>query len=408
MRLNWKKDWTLLVVLFLVLRLVYAALGAVAAAGAQPQPLASGPIYAAAGSLLRGDAFSEAFVNIWLRWDSGWYLKIAAFGYDAADGSIAFQPLYPALARLLDALIGNELLSALLIASLACLAVLLLFYEVALGEGLSREAALQAVFFLAFFPSAFFLCAAYTDSLFLALALGAWLLARRRSWLAAGLLGGLATLTRLQGALLTPVLLWAFLADCANASASKPLEGARQVAGLLVSRDGWRRLSAWLKRPAWIGVLFPALAFAAYSLWLRWSGLGGIPTGLEQHWGIRTVMPWEGFRLFLERLFTTQRVFIDWIDLAMLILVLGLLVVGLFCLDPALSLYNWLSLALFFMRGTPPHLLDSFNRYFLSLFPAFFMLGQMRSRALRLALWVLSFGLQVFLLLGFLDWRWVA
>jgi len=60
------------------------------------------------------------------------------------------------------------------------------------------------------------------------------------------------------------------------------------------------------------------------------------------------------------------------------------------------------------MRGTPPHLLDSFNRYLLSLFPAFLVLGGVRSQVLRLGLWVVSFGLQIFLLLGFLDWRWVA
>ena len=95
---------------------------------------------------------------------------------------------------------------------------------------------------------------------------------------------------------------------------------------------------------------------------------------------------------------------------------LALLVVGLFRLNPALSLYNFLTLSLFFMRGTPPHLLDSFSRYFLGLFPAFIMVAQLatiiiaglRYRTLRAALWLISFGLQIFLLMGFLDWRWVA
>jgi 5-carboxymethyl-2-hydroxymuconate isomerase len=60
------------------------------------------------------------------------------------------------------------------------------------------------------------------------------------------------------------------------------------------------------------------------------------------------------------------------------------------------------------MRGTPPHLLDSFNRYLLALFPVFLVLAKIRSRALRLGIWVVSFGMQIFLLLGFLDWRWIA
>jgi hypothetical membrane protein len=136
--------------------------------------------------------------------------------------------------------------------------------------------------------------------------------------------------------------------------------------------------------------------------------LGSIPLTLEEHWGIRTVTPWTGIALFLQRLLTTPRVFVDWIDLAALAAALVLIGLGLPRLDPALSLYSGLTLALFFKRGTPPHLLDSFSRYLLSLFPIFLLLGRMRARFLRLGWWTVSLGLQVFLLLGFLDWRWVA
>jgi len=406
--MQWKKEWTLLIALFLTLRLVSSALGVVIASGPDPEPLASGPIYTAADSLLHQDRLSHLLVNVWERWDTGWYLKIAGFGYNAADGTVSFMPLYPGLVHVLGTVIGNELLSALLISSLACLLTILLFYEVALREGLGETSALWASFFFAFFPSFFFLFAAYTDSLFLALTLGTWLAARDRRWIAAGLLGSLATLCRLQGAVLSPVLGWVFLAGAAGVPAAQPLEQVRQVAGLWADRIGRRKLWAALKDPVWLAVLAPALTFLAYSLYLQLSGLGSIPATLEQHWGIRTVAPWTGLGLFLQRLFTTPRVFIDWVDLASLLVVLVLLGLGLSRLNPALSLYSWLALALFFMRGTPPHLLDSFNRYLLSLFPIFLVLGRMRSRFLRLGLWVISFGLQIFLLLGFLDWRWVG
>ncbi len=407
-KLTWKQEWTLLIALFLALRLVYSALGFVAASGPDPEPLASGPIYDAAATLLHPDRLSHLLVNVWERWDTGWYLKIAAFGYSPSDGTVSFLPLYPGLAGGLGALTGNYLLAALLVSNLACLAALLLFYEVALGEGLSRPAALGATFFFAFFPTFFFLYAGYSDSLFLALTLGAWLCARRKSWLLAGLLGGLATLCRLQGALLTPVLLWAFLADAAGASGSGPGEQIRMVAGLVRGRVGWGKLGAALGHPAWLGTLVPALAFLGYTLYLRLAGLGSIPAALEQHWGIRTVMPWTGFGLFLQRLVGRPRVFVDFVDLACLLVVAVLLLVGLKRLDPALSLYAWLTLALFFMRGTPPHLLDSFSRYMLAVFPAFLVLGRLRRPALRAVLWAVSFSLQIFLLLGFLDWRWVA
>ena len=391
---GWKREWALPLALFLTLRLVASALGYVLASGPDPEPLASGPVYTAADSLLHPDRFSHLFVNVWERWDTGWYLKIAALGYDPADGTASFSPLYPWLTGALGRLTGDYLLSALLISNLAALAVFILLYEAARAEGLTGEQPAFAVLFLGFFPSAFFLFAAYTDSLFLAFALGVWLAARQGKWLLAGLLGGLATLTRLQGALLTPVLVLLWLKETAGFSQLQPAT--------------WRRSLATLRAPSWLATLLPALAFAGWIIFLRAAGLGSVPATLAEHWGIRTVAPWTGVWLFIERLFTDRLYFIDFVNLAVLAGVLVLLVLGLRRVDPALSLYAWLSLAVFFMRGTPPHLLDSFNRYLLALFPAFLVLAKVRSRPLRLALWVVSFGLQTLLLIGFLDWRWIA
>jgi hypothetical protein len=204
-------------------------------------------------------------------------------------------------------------------------------------------------------------------------------------------------MTRLQGGLLTLVLGFAWL----------------RSAG--VSLRNWRTLSA-LRTPSWLATLLPALASAGWAVALRAAGLGSAPEALAEHWGYRTVAPWTGVWLFFERLFTRQLYFIDYVDLTILAGVVVTLVLGLrrplgslgAGLDPALSLYAWLSLAVFFMRGTPPHLLDSFNRYLLALFPAFLVLAKVRSKAVRLAVWVISFGLQTLLLMGFLDWRWIA
>ncbi len=391
---GWKRGWIFPLALFLTLRLVASALGTVIASGPDPEPLSSGPVFAAADSLLHTDRISHLFVNVWERWDTGWYLKIAGFGYDASDGTITYAPLFPTLTRWLAFLTGNYLVSALLISNLAALAVFILLYEVARAEGLTGAQPAFAVLFLGFFPSAFFLFAAYTDALFLAFVLGTWLAARRGKWLLAGLLGGLAALTRLQGALLTPVLILLWLQETAGFNLFQPAT--------------WRRSLAALRTPSWLATLLPALACAGWMLSLRAAGLGSVPATLAEHWGIRTVAPWTGVWLFLERLFTHQLYFIDFVDLAVLAGVLVLLVLALRRLDPALCVYAWLSLALFFMRGSPPHLLDSFNRYLLSLFPVFLVLAKVRSLPLRLTVWVVSFGLQTFLLLGFLDWRWIA
>jgi hypothetical protein len=394
LRRGWKREWLLCLIIFLTLRLIATYLGYTVASGPAPEPLASGPTYVAADSLLHQDRFSQLFVNVWQRWDTGWYLKIAAFGYAPADGTASFSPLYPWLIGGLGALTGNFLLSALLISNLAALAIFLLFYEVARVEGLTSEQSGFAVLSLALFPSAFFLFAAYTDSLFLAFVLGAWLAARRQRWMLAGVLGGFATLTRMQGGLLMPVLALLWLQEAA---------GFR-----MFDSTTWRKSLTALRNPTWLATLFPGLAFVGWNLYLTAAGLGSVPKTLAAHWGIRTVLPWIGIGLFINRFFTTPRVFIDYVDLVALAFILILLIVGLRRLNPLLSFYAWLSLALFFMRGTPPHLLDSFSRYMLAVFPAFLIVARIPKRALRMTLWVVSFILQTFLLMGFLDWRWIA
>jgi hypothetical protein len=410
MRLKWKQDWTLLIILFLLLRLLFSAMGLAVALGPTPVPQASGAEYDSTIPLLHLDKISQLMVNVWYRWDTGWYLQIAAFGYIPGSGNIAFMPLYSWLIHGLAILTGNYLLSALIIANLAALAVFFLLYEAANLEGLNSRTSMTVVMFFALFPTAFFLFAAYTESLFLALVLGFWLAARRKAWLLAGLLGGLATLCRVQGVILCIVLAWLWLASLVESGAvsTGPLAQARQVMGLVTSRSGWRTILASLHHPAWVGILIPAFTFAGYSLVLRLMNLNSISDTLNSYWQIRPVMPWTGLALFIKRLFTTQLIFIDFLDLIFLATMLVLLVIGLRRLDPALSLYSWLTLAVLFTRGTPPTLLMSFSRYLLVLFPAFFILGKIRSRRLRLGLWMLSFILEIMMLFGFLQWRFIA
>src|SRR5947199_1053148 len=49
-------------------------------------------------------ANGHPFINMWSRWDAGWYLEIAQNGYSFTPGKqsdVAFFPLYPNLIRLL-------------------------------------------------------------------------------------------------------------------------------------------------------------------------------------------------------------------------------------------------------------------------------------------------------------------
>jgi len=145
--------------------------------------------------------------DVWARWDSVWFLRIAEHGYTTVgNGEAAFYPLYPLTLAGLGRAFGGHYVAAGIVASLAAaLVAFLLLYRLA-EERLGADGARRAVLYLAVFPTSLFLQAVYTESLFLALALGAFLLAERRRWAAAGAATGLAMLARIAGVALLPAL----------------------------------------------------------------------------------------------------------------------------------------------------------------------------------------------------------
>jgi len=157
------------------------------------------------------------------RWDSVWYLAIADGGY--GDGAReAFFPLYPLLVKLVGAPLGSALVGgALLSTALLGVALVLLHRLVALDN--ERAVARNAVLVTALFPMSFFFSAVYSESLFLALSVGAVYAARRERWMWAGLLGMLAATTRSAGVLLLVPLAMIYLWDIGRPSlrAHRPL-----------------------------------------------------------------------------------------------------------------------------------------------------------------------------------------
>jgi len=142
------------------------------------------------------------FLDVWARWDAGWYLSIVRQGYTFArdaQSSAAFFPLYPALVRALRWLTGDALSAGLLISNATLLGALVYLYrltELLIGQ---RDAAERAVFYAAAFPSAFFFSSMYTESLFLLVTVAAAYHARRQQWVWAAFWGMLATATRVPG-----------------------------------------------------------------------------------------------------------------------------------------------------------------------------------------------------------------
>jgi Mannosyltransferase (PIG-V) len=116
-----------------------------------------------------------SFTDVWARWDSVFFVRIAEHGYDKA--SAAFYPLYPTIVAVVGrAFFGHYVLAGIVVSLAACLGAFALLYQLA-EERLGPDGAWRTVLYLAIFPTALFLQAVYSESLYLLLVLAAFLAA---------------------------------------------------------------------------------------------------------------------------------------------------------------------------------------------------------------------------------------
>jgi mannosyltransferase PIG-V len=219
-------------------------------------------------------------VDVWARWDSVWFLRIAEEGYGAAEeATAAFYPLYPLVVGILGrALLGHYVLAGVLVSLAATLGAFTLLYRLA-ERRLGPDGARRAVVYLAVFPFAVFLGAVYSEALFLFLALASFLLAERGSFLGAGIAAGLAWLTRPLGVALVPALVLLAWRAPRRAEALVRLTAAPALFALYPLYLWWR-------------VGDPLAFLRAEDVWTRhvsWAGpLGGLWDGLRAGWaGVR-------------------------------------------------------------------------------------------------------------------------
>src|SRR6185295_14727627 len=137
----------------------------------------------------------EGWLGMWNRWDAPHYLDLAQNGYPHESGVREFLlvllPLYPLTIRLAYWIVRDWEIAALLVSNLCCAGAFVYFFLLNRLE-YSERAARRALFFLAIFPTAYFLHVGYAESLFLLLSIAAFYHARRGQWLLCGLLGMLA------------------------------------------------------------------------------------------------------------------------------------------------------------------------------------------------------------------------
>jgi Mannosyltransferase (PIG-V) len=149
---------------------------------------------------------------LWNRWDAHWYIAIAAHGYTDVLSS-AFFPLFPALMRLFGepfaGFAGNTayLVSGIIIANTAFLVALVLFHRL-IWQQWDAASAQLATLLLVCYPKTVFTAAPYGESIFLVLALGAYMVIHQGHLKAAIVLIFLATLDRQVGIALLIPLAW--------------------------------------------------------------------------------------------------------------------------------------------------------------------------------------------------------
>ncbi len=107
------------------------------------------------------DAWYLPFSN----WDAQLYLSIADRGYNGIQ-NWAFYPLFPLCIRLMNLVIGNIYLAALVLNFVLSYLCVHLFYACA-RYYLPKPAALKSVLLFLSFPSAFFMSVIYNEALFL-------------------------------------------------------------------------------------------------------------------------------------------------------------------------------------------------------------------------------------------------
>ncbi|HEX2194307.1 MAG TPA: glycosyltransferase family 39 protein [Candidatus Limnocylindria bacterium] len=360
-------------------------------------------IGAAAYAMATGRLDAIGALETWNRWDAPHYLDLVVFGYRAVDDGtligpdgyrsvypgdlplyIVFYPLFPWLATAVNAVVGDPLVSAFVVSSVASLFVAPLMYRL-VREDEDVGVALRAAWFLLIFPTAYFLHIGYTESLFMALVLGSFLAGRTRHWWIAGLLGGLAALTRINGLVLLPAL------------------AAEAFTQWYEQPRGQRRL-----RMEWLAIGLVGVGFLAY-IGLNLAIYGEPFTFLRvqrEHWFKELAPPWEAISAAVGWLRSDDpdTVFIHGsMELAFVVIGLLAVLISAFRLRPSYFAWtagNWL---LF----TSTSFLLSMPRYTLTLFPVMVLLALPTRRVwLLAALSAVSLAAFVYFAIRFATGSW--
>jgi hypothetical protein len=238
-------------------------------------------------------------LGIYGQWDYTWYQAIAAHGYFSGRGpgsdGAAFLPGFPLVLAAVHLIVRNWVVAGLLISLVAGGVAL-----VCIGRLGGERAALC----LLTAPAAMYLIVGYSEALFLAFALPAWMAAKRRDWPLASLLAACAGLVRVNGVFLIAALM---------------------LAAVMSPRGQRLRATAVTSLAALGPAGFEIYLWAGSGSWTAWL------TANRNGWGLRFVGPWMSLRNTWDRAFghglTPERAAMFQLEIACMAVALALTIV---------------------------------------------------------------------------------
>ncbi|HEY0756613.1 MAG TPA: glycosyltransferase family 39 protein [Ktedonobacteraceae bacterium] len=339
-------------------------------------------------------AFPQSLWLMWSRFDGGFYIQIAQSNYWAASTlhertDWVFYPLFPLLisggAKLLGGSSAAYYIAGILIANIAGVFMMVYLYLLVRREFNSKIAS-RSVLYLALFPTGFFFSAVFTESLLLGLTIACIYYARRQSWWLAGLCGGLAALTRLQGITLIVPVAWEYLRVVSARYAQPPenlpkdwsaraqIEVTTYFRGLFLAM---RELKNWLNALALILIPCGLLIFMIYAkLYIN----DFFATFHASSWGWHRMIspPWRLIIYSLRNPILGQPLNWNFWVLNIVTALAGLAVI--IWAWRRLPMIYTIYTALVVLLPLASSMLNSYGRYALLFFPAFILLATFTSK----------------------------
>lgn len=317
-------------------------------------------------------------IDIHNRWDSYWYLNIVANGYqylgDKNQSNVVFFPVYPILVAAMKPFCGgNPVLAGWIVSSffLVLSAIMLTRLTQEFHPDISDP--LLPTTFMLVYPTAFYLNAVYSESVFLFFSLAAVLCILRKNFAVAGLWIAFASATRVAGLFLCILMVAEF-----------------------VQEYGFRSLISWRAWPLAVAPM-GAIVFFTY----HWVEFGDffLYFKAQKNFG-RSFSPDSHFfdirnnphlaHTILEILFT--------------VLAIALGIIAMVRLKISYGLYMLTSLGIALSSGTTLGI----SRYSMVMFPIYLIAGTIRSSVGRMAWWLGSTLLLALNIIRFANHYWAG